>query len=85
MNTWGVEAIEDHIGEQEVLALFQQIDINNDGFINHKELKIMLKALGEKGKKKDVKRMMKEADLNNDGKISYSGMRQLKFFVSYLN
>ena len=33
----------------------------------------MMKNLGEKVRKKDLRKMIKEADLNNDGKISFSG------------
>ena len=33
----------------------------------------MLKNLGEKVRKKDIRKMIKEADLNHDGKISFSG------------
>ena len=59
--------------EEEMKAIFTQIDLNHDGYISKKELKIMMKNLGEKVRKKDIRKMIKEADLNHDGKISFSG------------
>lgn len=59
--------------DEEMEHLFSMIDTNNDGFITEKELKIMMKNLGEKVRKKDIRKMIKEADQNKDGKISYNG------------
>ena len=59
--------------DREIEALFAHIDRNKDGFISEKELKDMMKGLGEKVKKKDIKKMMKVADSNKDGKISFNG------------
>lgn len=58
--------------DAEIKQMFQQIDVNGDGFISEKELKQMMKTFNEKAKKKDVKKMMKFADTNKDGKISFS-------------
>lgn len=59
--------------DEEMERLFSMIDTNNDGFITEKELKTMMKNLGEKVRKKDIRKMIKEADQNKDGKISYNG------------
>lgn len=59
--------------DQEMESLFGMIDTNNDGFISEKELKAMMKGLGEKVRKKDIRKMIKEADMNKDGKISFCG------------
>ena len=60
-------------GDNEMESLFQMIDTNKDGFITEKEIKQMMKNLGEKGRKKDIRKMIKEADQNKDGKISFNG------------
>jgi len=65
--------------DREIEALFAHIDRNKDGFISEKELKDMMKGLGEKVKKKDIKKMMKVADSNKDGKISFN---EFKKFVA---
>ena len=59
--------------DEEMQHLFQMIDKNNDGFITEKEIKAMLKGMGEKVRKKDIRKMIKEADQNKDGKISFNG------------
>ena len=48
---------------------------------------MMMKNLGEKARKKDIRKMMKEADLNKDGKISFSGnfLFVFNFHVRILN
>lgn len=63
--------------DQEMTNLFAYIDKNNDGFISEKELKEMLKGMGEKVKKKDIKKMMKLADQNKDGKISFTEFKRM--------
>jgi len=63
--------------DQEMTNLFNYIDKNNDGFISEKELKEMLKGMGEKVKKKDIKKMMKMADENKDGKISFTEFKRM--------
>ena len=65
--------------DQEMQTLFNMIDKNNDGFITEKEIKTMLKDLGEKVRKKDIRKMIKEADQNKDGKISFNGTILLPF------
>ena len=60
--------------EEEMKNLFALIDANQDGFLSEKEIRDMMKGLGEKVKKKHIRKMIKEADLNKDGKISFNGM-----------
>jgi len=64
--------------DDEMKNLFHMFDANKDGYITEKEIKNMMKNLGEKVRKKDVRKMMKEADLNKDGKISF---REFKIMV----
>lgn len=63
--------------DQEMEKLFQMIDTNNDGFLSAQEITTMMKNLGEKVRKKDIRKMMKEADKNNDGKISFSEFKTM--------
>merc|ERR1712142_1365029 len=63
--------------DQEIRNLFAIIDVNQDGFLSAKEIRTMMKKLGEKVRKKDIRKMMKEADKNGDGKISYEEFRHV--------
>merc|ERR1711962_1552194 len=63
--------------DQEIRNLFAIIDINQDGFLSEKEIRSMMKKLGEKPRKKDIRKMMKEADKNGDGKISYDEFKDM--------
>ena len=71
--------------DEEMQHLFNMIDKNNDGFITEKEIKAMLKGLGEKVRKKDIRKMIKEADQNKDGKISFNGkFKPGEFSLTYM-
>lgn len=48
-------------------------DENGDGRITAKELNHVLKELGIKMSKKDIKKMIKELDNDGNGTIEYSG------------
>ena len=63
--------------DREVGDLFALIDTNKDGFLSEKEVRNMMRNLGEKVGKKDVRQMIKEADRNNDGKISFDEFKQM--------
>lgn len=58
--------------DDEVKSLFTLFDIDHDGYITEKEIGNVMKNLGEKVRKKDIRKMVKEADKNKDGKISFS-------------
>ena len=58
--------------DEEVKALFALFDIDNDGYITEKEIRTMMKKMGESVRKKDVRKMVKEGDKNKDGKISFN-------------
>merc|ERR1712189_16018 len=62
--------------DQEIRNLFAIIDVNQDGFLSAKEIR-MMKKLGEKPRKKDIQKMMKSADKNGDGKISYDEFKDM--------
>merc|ERR1712002_328981 len=63
--------------DQEIRNIFSIIDVNQDGFLSAKEIRKMMKKLGEKVRKKDIRKMMKEADKNGDGKISYDEFKDM--------
>merc|ERR1711973_305018 len=63
--------------DQEIRNLFTIIDANQDGFLSAKEIRSMMKKLGEKPRKKDIQKMMKSADKNGDGKISYDEFKDM--------
>lgn len=57
--------------EEEMRHAFRIFDMDGNGFIDAKELKVTMCNLGENLSDRDVKRMMKLADKNSDGKIDY--------------
>ncbi|XP_077987791.1 uncharacterized protein LOC144442349 [Glandiceps talaboti] len=57
--------------KEELRAAFRIFDRNNDGFVVAKELKYVMKKIGEKLTDEEVDLMIREADTNNDGKICY--------------
>lgn len=59
--------------EEDFMDAFRIFDINGDGKITAKELKNVLKELGIKMDKNDVKKMIKELDKDGNGTIEYSG------------
>ena len=58
-------------GDEEIRNLFELIDQDQDGFITESEITKMMKSLGEKVRKKEIRSMMKAGDISNDGKISF--------------
>ena len=52
-------------------------DINGDGLIDEKELKLTMTNLGERVTSEDIKAMIRAADRNGDGHIDYEGMLPL--------
>ena len=70
--------------DQEMQNLFSLIDLNNDGFLSEKEISTMMKNLGEKVRKKDIRKMIKEADKNKDGKISFEEFKAMVDGTNFL-
>ena len=63
--------------DAEMKGLFDMFDIDRDEFITEKEIKTVMKKLGEKVKKKQIRKMIKEADDNKDGKISFNEFKTM--------
>jgi len=63
--------------DMEVKSLFAMFDVDADGFITEKEIGNVMKNLGEKVRKKDIRKMVKEADKNKDGRISFTEFKAM--------
>lgn len=57
--------------EEEMRQAFKVFDIDGNGFIDARELKVTMCNLGENLSDRDIKQMMKLADKNSDGRIDY--------------
>ena len=53
--------------------LLQTFDRDGDGFISVKELRHVMRCLGEKMSDEEIDEMVAAADLDGDGRIDYSG------------
>jgi len=73
-----------HDVHQEIKDLFSLIDVNKDGYLSEKEIRKMMKSVGERISKKDVRKMMKEADKNRDGKISLDEFQDMVLSGNFL-
>lgn len=65
--------------EDEMRQAFRIFDIDDNGYIDARELKMTMCNLGEDLSDKDVKKMMKLADKNGDGKIDYEEFIQMMY------
>jgi len=63
--------------DTEIEELFQLFDVNKDGFITEKEIGGVLKQLGEKVRKKDIRKMIKAGDKNKDKQISFNEFKEM--------
>ena len=70
---------EEKAEEEEMRHAFKVFDMDGNGFIDERELKITMAKMGENLSDKEVKKMMHMADKNGDGKIDYEGL--LSFWV----
>ena len=50
---------------------FDELDLNNDGYLSSEELKLAMEQIGFEMDKDALEIMMKMADTNGDGKIDY--------------
>jgi calmodulin len=50
--------------EQDLRAAFKVFDLDGDGMISQKELKLVMHSLGHKFSNREIEEMIKEADSN---------------------
>ncbi|XP_068596264.1 uncharacterized protein cetn2 [Brachionichthys hirsutus] len=58
--------------KQEIREAFELFDTDGSGFIDVKELKVAMRALGFEPKKEEIKKMISEVDKDGTGKISFA-------------
>ncbi|XP_055917399.1 uncharacterized protein LOC129949778 [Eupeodes corollae] len=63
--------------QADVKEAFDLFDTNSTGFIEVKELKVAIRALGFEPKKEEIKRMIAEIDKDGSGKLSFADFLQL--------
>merc|ERR1711976_52214 len=65
----GTNSCEEIMEEDNLLARFEELDINGDGFLTMEEMKTVFEAEGEKWDTEDEE-IFQQVDENGDGKIS---------------
>lgn len=63
--------------EEEIKAVFQQFDKNNDGLISGAELRYVMNIMGESPTEQDIEAMMKVADTKQNGYIDFEEFKAL--------
>uniref|UniRef100_A0A3P9NLD3 Centrin, EF-hand protein, 2 n=1 Tax=Poecilia reticulata TaxID=8081 RepID=A0A3P9NLD3_POERE len=58
--------------KQEIREAFELFDTDGSGYIDVKELKVAMRALGFEPKKEEIKKMIAEVDKDGTGKISFA-------------
>lgn len=61
----------------DIKEAFDLFDTEGNGFIETKELKVAIRALGFEPKKEEIKKMVAEIDKEGTGKVSYDDFLQL--------
>merc|ERR1712217_97771 len=61
----------DEDSEDEIVKAFKSLDHDNSGFVNVKELRLVLTSTGEKLSAQEIQEMVDEADPQKTGKVNY--------------
>lgn len=62
---------------QEIKEAFDLFDTDGSGFIDGKELKVAMRALGFEPKKEEVMKMISEVDVDGSGRIAFEDFSKL--------
>ena len=67
--------------KQDILNAFRVFDKNGNGYIEAKELKDILRKLGDNTTDEQIQEMIQVADIDKDGRINYSGKARIFLLV----
>ena len=59
--------------KEEIMCAFKFFDKNGNGYIEAKEIKEILRKLGDNTTDEQIKQMIEVADVDKDGQINYAG------------
>ena len=59
--------------KDEIMCAFKFFDKNDNGYIEEKEIKEILRKLGDNTTDEQIKQMIECADVDKDGQINYAG------------
>ncbi|KAL5204698.1 hypothetical protein ABZP36_009569 [Zizania latifolia] len=63
--------------EEELKKAFRVFDKDDNGFISHNELRMVMASLGEEMTEDEIDEMMRTADTNNDGQVDYEEFKRV--------
>jgi centrin-1 len=63
--------------KQEIKEAFDLFDTDGSGFIDGKELKVAMRALGFEPKKEEIQKMVAEVDVDGSGRVQYEDFVKL--------
>merc|ERR1712200_196362 len=63
--------------KSDVKEAFSLFDTQSTGFIDSKDLKVAMRALGFEPRKEEIKKMVSEVDKGNSGRLSLDAFMQL--------
>ena len=63
--------------KNDIREAFNLFDSKGEGFIDTKDLKVAMRALGFEPRKEEIKKMLTEVDKDNSGKLNFEGFLAL--------
>ena len=63
--------------EQDIKEAFQLFDTQNTGYIDIKDLKVAMRALGFEPKKEEIKKIINDVDKTGSGHVEFSAFSQI--------
>jgi centrin-1 len=73
--------------KQEIKEAFDLFDTDQSGYIDGKELKVAMRALGFEPKKEEVQKMISEVDVDGSGRIHYEDFASMLYIciIQYIH